>query len=119
MPRSLLKQTLIPRCPRCGTGRLFKDWLAVVDACADCGLVLKHHDAADGPSFFALVVVGFVLIALVGYVEMHYAPPLWVHAILWIPATILLSIACLRAFKTILITMEFRLALLKEKDPHA
>lgn len=107
---------LKPRCPRCGTGRLFKDWLGVVDECSDCGLVLKHHDAADGPTFFALVFVGFLIMALVGVVEYHYAPPLWVHAVLWIPATIVLSIGCLRAFKAVMILIEFRLALLKQSD---
>lgn len=80
--------------------------------------MLKHHDAADGPAFFALVIAGFALIAAVGVVEYHYAPPLWVHAALWIPLTFLLSIACLRAFKALLITLEFRLALLKEHDPN-
>jgi uncharacterized protein (DUF983 family) len=79
---------------------------------------LKHHDAADGPAFFALVVVGFAVIGGAAFVEFHFAPALWIHAALWIPFTLLMSIACLRAFKTILITIEFRLALLKEKDPH-
>jgi uncharacterized protein (DUF983 family) len=116
---SLLTQIRHPRCPRCAKGRLFKDWLSIVDECGDCGLVLKHHDAADGPTFFALVVVGFLIIGLVGVVEYQFAPPLWVHAALWIPLTFLLSIACLRAFKAIFITVEFRLALLKEQDPHA
>ncbi len=53
---------------------------------------------------------------LVGVVEYHFEPALWVHAALWIPLTFLLSIGCLRLFKTILITLEFRLALLKETD---
>ena len=117
--RTLLAQIRQPRCPKCGQGKLFKDMLGIVDECSSCGLVLKHHDAADGPTFFSLVVVGFLVIGLVALVEIHYAPPLWVHAALWIPFTFLASIACLRAFKTILITFEHRLALLKENDPHA
>ena len=47
---------------------MFRDWLSVVDACSACGLTLKHHDAADGPAFFALVFVGFLIMALVGLV---------------------------------------------------
>ncbi len=117
--RTLFKQIRVPRCPRCGVGRLFKDMLGIVDTCSNCGLVLKHHDAADGPTFFSLVVTGFAVIALVAFVEIHYAPPLWVHAALWIPFTFIASIVCLRVFKTIFITMEHRLALLKENDPHA
>lgn len=95
---------------------MFKDWLSIVDACDVCGLTLKHHDAADGPTFFALVFVGFFIMAMVGVVEYHFAPPLWVHMALWIPLTFLSCIACLRAFKSVLITIEFRLALLKETD---
>ncbi len=117
--RSLLAQIFRPRCPKCGEGKLFKDSLGIVDACSHCGLVLKHHDAADGPTFFSLVVVGFLLIALVAYVEMTYEPPLWIHAALWIPFTFIACIASLRAFKTIFITFEHRLALLKENDPNA
>ncbi len=107
-----------PRCPKCGTGKLFKDMLGIVDACSHCGLVLKHHDAADGPTFFALVVAGFLVVTLAAFVEMHYQPALWVHAALWVPFTFLACIVCLRVFKTILITIEYRLALLKENDPN-
>ncbi len=117
--RSLFTQILHPRCPKCGEGKLFKDSLSIVDACSQCGLVLKHHDAADGPTFFALVIVGFLVIALVAFVEINYEPALWVHAALWIPFTFLACILCLRVFKTMFITIEHRLALLKENDPHA
>ncbi len=117
--RSLFAQIRRPRCPKCGEGRLFKDMLGIVDSCSACGLVLKHHDAADGPTFFSLVIVGFLVIGLVAFVEINYAPPLWVHAALWIPFTFIACMLCLRVFKTIFITMEHRLALLKEKDPHA
>ena len=119
MPRSLAQQVLAPRCPRCGTGKLFKDMLGIVDECADCQLVLKHHDAADGPTFFAIVFVGFLVMALMSIVEFRFAPPLWLHALLWIPFTFVACIVVLRTVKTILISVEYRLALLREKDPHA
>lgn len=81
--------------------------------------MLKHHDAADGPTFFVLVVVGFLVMGGAAFVELQYAPPLWLHAAIWIPFTFLGCIIFLRLFKTILITIEYRLALLKENDPHA
>lgn len=92
--------------------------LAIVDQCSACSLTLKHHDAADGPTFFALVIIGFAVTIGAVLVEIKIEPPLWVHAALWIPLTLIGSIACLRAFKAILITYEQRLALLKEKDPN-
>jgi uncharacterized protein (DUF983 family) len=115
---SLLVQLFKPRCPACGRGRLFRDLLSINDSCGACGLVLKHHDAADGPTFFALVIVGFVVTGMAAYVEIHYSPALWIHAALWIPLTFALCILCLRGFKAILITLEYRLALLKQNDPH-
>ena len=117
--RTLFQQIRSPRCPQCGEGKLFKDMLGIVDACAHCGLVLKHHDAADGPTFFSLVVVGFLVIGLAAFVEINFEPALWIHAALWIPFTFIACIVCLRGFKTLLITIEHRLSLLKEKDPNA
>ena len=117
--RTLLQQIRAPRCPRCGQGKLFKDMLGIVDTCSECGLVLKHHDAADAPTFFALVIVGFLVTGLAALVEINYEPALWIHAALWIPLTFIGSIVTLRVFKTLFITVEYRLAQLKENDPNA
>ena len=116
---SLFGQILHPRCPRCGEGKLFKDMLTIVDSCSECGLVLKHHDAADAPTFFALCIIGVLVTAAAALVEINFQPALWVHAALWIPFTLIGSIVCLRVFKTLFITVEQRLALLKQEDPHA
>lgn len=115
---SLASQLLHPRCPRCGKGKLFKDMLSIVDECTACGLVLKHHDAADGPTFFALCTIGVMVTTGAALVEIHYEPALWVHAALWIPLTFIGSIVALRSFKTLMITIEHRLGQLKENDPH-
>lgn len=115
----MLQQMFAPRCPKCGQGRLFKDMLGIVDACSVCGLTLKHHDAADAPTFFTLCIVGLGVTVGAALVEINYEPPMWVHAALWVPFTVIGSIVFLRVFKTLFITFEHRLALLKEKDPHA
>ena len=98
-------------------GKLFKDMLGIVDHCERCGLVLKHHDAADAPAFFAIVLIGFLTVFCASMVEFRFAPPLWLHALLWIPFTLIGCIVCLRVGKTVMITIEYRLALLKENDP--
>lgn len=117
--RSLFQQIRAPRCPRCGTGKLYRDMLGIVDECSECGLVLKHHDAADAPTFFALCIVGLLVTVGAALVEINFAPALWVHAAIWIPLTFIASIVCLRVFKTLFITVEFRLNQLKENDPNA
>ena len=117
--RSLLAQLRAPRCPRCGQGKLFKDSLSIVDECSECGLVLKHHDAADAPTFFALCTIGLAITVGAALVEINYEPALWIHAVLWVPLTLVGSLVALRMFKTLFITIEHRLALLKDTDPHA
>lgn len=92
--------------------------LTIVDTCSVCGLSLKHHDAADGPTFFALILVGFLITGGAGLVEYHFAPAMWIHAVLWVPLTFLACIGFLRVFKVLFVTLEYRLARLKEAPPH-
>ena len=40
--------------------------------------------------------------------EVTLNPPLWVHFLLWIPLTIVLSLAALRLIKGVLITLQYR-----------
>lgn len=87
--------------------------LGIVDACTSCGLVLKHHDAGDAPAFFSIFIIGFLVVLFASIVEMRYMPPLWVHAALWIPFTFIGCIITLRVVKTLMITLQYRLAQLK------
>jgi uncharacterized protein (DUF983 family) len=47
-------------------------------------------------------VVGATLV-----VELRYAPPLWVHAALWLPLVLLTTLAPLRAMKGVLIALQY------------
>ena len=40
-------------------------------------------------------------------VEVAYAPPYWVHAALWIPLILLVTLAPLRSLKGLLIALQF------------
>lgn len=101
-------------CPRCGKAPLFQGVLKVVDVCPACGLTLKDHDAGDGPAFFAILLVGFLITFAAGLMEYVLSPPFWVHAVLWIPLTFLACFFVLRMAKSMLIRWQYRLALLKE-----
>ncbi|KMO29858.1 membrane protein, partial [Methylobacterium tarhaniae] len=79
------------RCPRCGEGHLFKGFLSFRPACEVCGLDFRFIDSADGPAFFVMSIVGIVVVALAMWVEFAYEPPMWVHALLWAPLSIVLS----------------------------
>lgn len=95
---------------------MFASMLRVVDRCAVCGLPLGAHDAADGPAFFTVTVMGFLVTLLAAWVEYAYEPPMWVHAALWLPLTLVGSILCLRWFKALLIGMELKTKRLETTD---
>ena len=103
------------RCPCCGAGSVFTGTLRSVDACANCGLNLKQQDAGDGPAFFAITIVGFIVTLLAALVELQFSPPYWVHMALWLPLILLFSILVLRVAKAYLIHLEYHLALLKDE----
>lgn len=96
------------RCPRCGRGRLFRGFLSLARRCDACGLDYSTADTGDGPAFFVVLVVGTVITVAAVLVELAYAPPYWLHALLWLPATLLLSLALLRPFKAILVALQYR-----------
>ena len=56
--RSVLQSLLrgfVRRCPKCGTGRMFRSYLKTVDACGNCGEVAEA--AVLCPSFYRADVV--------------------------------------------------------------
>jgi len=96
------------RCPRCGSGKLFRGFLTVAERCEVCDLDLSAHDSGDGPAVFIILILGFVVVALTLWVEMSFAPPLWLHAILWPPVILGGALAMLRPFKATLIALQFK-----------
>lgn len=103
-----LRAALSSRCPRCGEGRLYHGFLEVVDRCAVCGLRLGVHDSGDGPAVFVILVLGFLVVALALTVEAAYAPPMWVHGLLWPPLILAVSLGMLRFTKSLLIALQYR-----------
>jgi len=94
-----LRRGFFGRCPRCGRGRMFRAFLKVADRCPACGEALHHHRADDAPAYFVILIVGHVVVPLALAVEVMYAPPYWLHAVLWLPLTIGLAIGLLQPVK--------------------
>jgi uncharacterized protein (DUF983 family) len=95
------------RCPRCGKGKLFDGFLALRQRCEACGLDYSFADAGDGPAVFVMFIAGFIVVGMALLVEVKYAPPLWVHAILWVPLILLVTLAPLRLIKGLLISLQY------------
>lgn len=104
---SALSAALGARCPRCGVGALFAGVLEVRPACDHCGLDLRAHDAGDGPAVFAIFLVGAVMVGAALWLETRVAPPLWLHAVIWTPTTLALSILVMRPIKAFLVAQAF------------
>ncbi|HEY5820223.1 MAG TPA: DUF983 domain-containing protein [Mesorhizobium sp.] len=96
------------RCPRCGQGRMFSGLVALSKRCGVCGLDYDFADSGDGPAVFVILIIGFIVVGLALWMEVSYNPPLWLHFLLWIPLTVVLSLAALRLIKGVLIALQFR-----------
>jgi uncharacterized protein (DUF983 family) len=94
-------------CPRCGEGKLFSGFLNIGKRCGVCGLDYSFADAGDGPAVFVILIIGFIVVGLALWMEVSVNPPLWVHFIMWIPLTIVLSLTALRMIKGVLITLQY------------
>ena len=98
---------LAGHCPHCGKGRLFAGFLTLKPRCESCGLDFSFADSADGPAVFIMLFVGFIVVGLALFVEFTFHPPYWLHALLWIPLTLGLSLGLLRPLKGWLIAQQY------------
>ena len=96
------------RCPKCGEGRLFRAFLKVADNCPACGEEFHHHRADDFPAYLVIVIVGHIVVAMVLAVEAAYAPPLWLHALIWLPMTFALSLALIQPVKGAVVALQWQ-----------
>src|SRR5690606_36733457 len=81
----------------------------VVPACPRNGEDLSHHRADDAPPYFTILIVGHVIVSLLLGVEMEYRPPIWVHLALWLPLTVLMSLALLPPIKGAIVGLQWAL----------
>ena len=103
-----LPAALFGRCPRCGAGPLFQGYLTLARSCSACGLDYSEFDPGDGPAVFVILIVGAIVAGGALYVEFTYQPPYWVHAVIWIPAILILSFSFLRLAKSLLVVLQYK-----------
>lgn len=96
------------RCPRCGCGALFDGYLTVAKRCEACGLDLQKADSGDGPAVFLMFIVGALVLPLMLITERLFAPPEWLHLMLWPIVILALALGLLRPMKGLLIALQFR-----------
>jgi uncharacterized protein (DUF983 family) len=106
-PVSVVRAALTCRCPRCGKGKLFSGLLDLRASCAVCGLDFSRMDVGDGFVVPILMVLGFTVVGAAIWFDFTYTPPLWVHAIIWPPVTIVLAVVMTRYLKSFLAVQQY------------
>jgi len=96
------------QCPRCGRGELFRAFLKVADNCPACGEELHHHRADDFPAYLVIVIVGHIVVALTLIVEAAFSPPLWLHALIWLPLTAAMALALIQPVKGAVVAFQWQ-----------
>lgn len=101
--------SLKPRCPVCQRGRLFQPGsVTVVATCDACHEKLGQHDVGDGASVFLIFILGFTIVPMAWAFEIFFAPPLWVHAVLWTIVILGVMAVILPATKAFIILLDYR-----------
>ncbi len=87
---------------------MFAGYLSVAPQCAVCGLDYSIFDAGDGPAVFVILIVGALVAGGAILIEVNFQPPYWVHAVIWLPVTVVLTVAFLRLAKALLLTLQYK-----------
>lgn len=95
------------RCPNCGEGPLYQGFLSLKPNCERCGLDYRFADSGDGPAVFVILLAGFVVVFAALVVEAIYQPPFWLHAVIWGPLILAVTILPLRPLKGLMIALQF------------
>jgi len=99
------------KCPNCGEGKLFSRFLKVANNCEACGEEFHHHRADDFPAYLVIVAVGHIVVPLILAVETAYAPPYWLHALIWLPLTFFSALALLQPTKGAIVGMQWQVGM--------
>ncbi len=105
---SMMRAGVRCRCPRCGRGKLFAGFLTLAPRCEACGLDYGFADSGDGPAVFIILIVGFLVVGLALAVEVMWSPPYWLHALIWVPLILGLSLGLLRPLKGLFVAVQYR-----------
>jgi uncharacterized protein (DUF983 family) len=86
---------------------VFTRFLTVADSCDACGLDFGFADPADGPAFFVMTGVGFLVMAAWAAWAVAVQPPIWAQFAVVLPAIVLGCLLTLRPMKGWLIAEQY------------
>jgi uncharacterized protein (DUF983 family) len=103
-----IRAGLLCRCPNCGKGPLFNGFLSVVEVCAVCGFDFTTLNTGDGAAIFVMQIAGGLVVFTALFVEIAYAPPMWLHLLVFLPLVLGLSLGLMRPGKGVMIALQMR-----------
>ena len=104
-----MKRGFRGRCPRCGEGKLFRAFLKVDNNCSSCGLDYTPHRADDLPAYLVIVIVGHIMVPLALWIETNYSPPVGLQLAIYLPLTLVASLALLQPVKGAVVGFQWAL----------
>ena len=116
MPTAMLRG-LRGTCPCCGRSKLFAGFLRVAESCPHCAAPLGRVRADDAPPYFTIFAVGHVVVPGMLMLEKAQAPELWVHAAIWLPLTLAMTMALIRPVKGATIGLMLKLGFGRDAGP--
>ncbi|MBV8973280.1 MAG: DUF983 domain-containing protein [Sphingomonadaceae bacterium] len=108
LAQPVLIGALLGRCPRCGAPTMFHRVASFRDRCDACGLDYSSFDVGDAAAPFLIFLVGAVVVVGAIWLELAVSPPWWVHVLVWLPLTLVLTLALLRIAKGVLLALEYK-----------
>lgn len=87
---------------------MFAGIISFAPRCNVCGLDFGAFNVGDGAASFLVLIVGGIVTGLAMWLELSRSPPWYVHALLWGPLALVLTLGFMRIAKGLLIALEFR-----------
>ena len=92
--------------PRCGQGRMVQGFLkrgCVATFAVSMTVLLNARDGL----VFIILIAGFIVVGCALIVEFKYEPPLWLHAVLWLPLILATTLLPLRSMKGLMVALQY------------
>lgn len=105
--KTTVTRGLCCKCPRCGKGKLFSDYLKIAPRCDFCDLDYSFADPADGPAFFAMSLMMLLSVIFALWLEAAFEPPFWAHLVTTFPLVVFGSLGVLQPIKGWLFAAEY------------
>jgi uncharacterized protein (DUF983 family) len=109
-PRDLgqaMRRGFAKRCPRCGKASIYTSYVKINPTCPACGLELHLQRADDAPPYFTILIVAHIIVPGMLILEQQADPPAWVHYLLWLPLSLVLTLWLLPRVKGALIGFQW------------